>query len=1416
MRRAWPKNSQARVPWLMLLAVAAAGVWLLAQHFKAAVVVRVIASAATLALPVLADQLIKSVFKRDDELKRACLTHLRGYSRRRGIPTVQSVRDMTTLGVTAARGSAGGEMSPYLVRDKDRNLDDLLLTSNTFVLLIGDSKAGKSRMAAEAMRRHFPGRNLIIPDNADSLGALLDAGLDFAGSVVWLDELQRYLEKSGLGRLLDYLAGSDAPRDVTILATIREKAYTTYMPDGEIESPYWAVLKRAARLRLDRLLSDTERQRATAMFNDSHLLAALDRFGLAEYLSAGPDLMERLENGIVAEPIGAMVVLAAADWSRTGVTQPVPQAVLVALVKDYAERSQVKQPGPTDINTGMAWAQKPVYGASQLLSPAQGGFTVFDYVLDHAPQNSIPGEVWDAAISAAQGEELVHVGLAAYEQNQLDIAVRVFEVIVRQETPPIDRTLAAYNYARILEKLGRTPEALEYYSKAADAGHIDAACAAGRILEARGDLDEARQYYETAAQAGSLDAAYALGTLLRETDPAQALPWLTKAARAGHREAAYAAGRMLEASGNPDEAKRYYAMAAADRPGNAQLAPMRSRPVAASADRGMREMYEIADRATLLENQFATYSNGELRERAASLRRRVENHESLDGLVPEAFAVLREAASRVSGLRCNDADLIGAVALHRGYIARMHRGEGYGETAMLAAYVNALTGDPVHVLTADNPAAWREVQRLGKLYGFLGTAASAVIDGMTVEARKVAYQSPIVYVSAEEASFDYLRDGMAWADDERVQRGLHYAIVHEADSAMIDDAFQPYQISSLGDSPSRWYTEFAKISQRLRPGADYDVDAAARRVMLTEQGIARVENWLGIDNLYDAVNSALVKYADVSLEAKELYQRDKNYVVIDGQVMLRDETGRINPGLRAYGGVHQALEAKEGVPINPDHIIQAEIHRWAFLNLYRKLSGLTSTSADIVDTFQQLYEVKVCEIPADRPRNLTQRTDLVFYNDSARWPALAELAARKHATGQPVLIDVTSDEQGNTASRILAERDIPHTRLTLQQASEDGALADAARKGAVTVGTDLYRYSADIRLGGASGTQQDHDDVAALGGLTVIGVERRGERRADDRLCEMTAQCGDPGESVFMVSRHGGALGSMIRWPAFDFGVGDLPISNALVDRAMRSVQRTTALVNDEKRQRKLRYLKVFERQRAEITALRAQILDGTTIDELARDWMRQAVDSLVAEHMGSQRRHSADVDALNKRLRELMGTSIARLELDAGGGDAASPAPRPDPAHLKAEAHAIAQRAWDERAAGFGMDLWIEIERRVALAVIDRNWREHMVVLNELSEASQLSSLTARDPFFEYQNNADDAFRELLRNIIQEFVGNMMNLIFEVTENPIVEETGTTSRPLDDSAPATPLEADGNPPESNPAEPQGDDGDQPALPSAQ
>jgi hypothetical protein len=368
------EGGRARVWWLVSLVIAAAVSWVVAQEFEASVPWRMAAAGAAVVIPVLLTEIVTEVFRQDDERTKACLQHLRGYSRRRGIPKVGSIRDLTILGVTPPRDSEHNEQDRYVPRDKDGDLD-ALLNNNEFVLLIGDSKAGKSRMAAEAMRRNFPERALIIPDSADSLSALLDVGLDFQGSVVWLDELQHYLEKTGLGRLLDYLAGTDAPREVVVLATIREKAYAPYIPDGEMDSPYWAVLKRARRLRIDRLLSVNERDRAAVVFDDPNMFAAMGNYGLAEYLSAGPDLLERLENGMVSQPIGAMVVLAAADWSRTGLTRPIPQGVLIALVENYADRLPIRQPGPSDISTAIAWAQKAVYGASQLLSPASDGFT---------------------------------------------------------------------------------------------------------------------------------------------------------------------------------------------------------------------------------------------------------------------------------------------------------------------------------------------------------------------------------------------------------------------------------------------------------------------------------------------------------------------------------------------------------------------------------------------------------------------------------------------------------------------------------------------------------------------------------------------------------------------------------------------------------------------------------------------------------------------------------------------------------------------------------------------------------------------------------------------------------------------------------------------------------------------------------
>ncbi len=1373
MKLRWLREGgRARAPWLGSLVVAAAAAWGIAQYFTTSVAWRISASAAAIVIPIVLTELISEVFKQDDERTKACVEHLRGYSRRRGVPTVDALHDMTTLGVTPSRGSERDELPSYVRRDKDDELD-ALLDSRRFVLLIGDSKAGKSRMAAEAMRRKFRDRKLIIPDNVDSLPALLDAGLDFQSSVVWLDDLQRYLEKTGVARLLSHLASPDGPHDATVLATIREKAYALYMPDGEMDSQYWAVLNQANRLRIDRLFSPAERERAAVTFQDPHLIEALDRYGLAEYLSAGPDLVERFENGILTEPVGAMVVLAAADWSRTGLTRPVPQTVLLALVQDYLGRLPLEQPGPSDINTALTWAQKPVYGVSQLLSTTPDGFTVFEYVLDHISQTAIPNEVWDAALTAAEGDEFIQVGLAARAQNRLDIAVRAFEVAVQTNTPYVDPMLAAYNYACVLEKLNRTAEAEEYYRKAAVAGHVDAAFAAGRLLEAGGEPAEAERYYQMAAEGGSLEGAFALGVLLRERDPDEALSWFDKAAVAGHVDAAFAAGRLLEARGEPAEAERYYQMAAASQLDHNQLSVRQpGLPTTAKVTgRTLRLVENIVDRAHLLEGQMSSYSDAELRQRTASFTRRVQHGENLDDVVPEAFAVAREAARRVSGLQCLDVQLVGALALHLGYIAEMHRAEGRSVAAMLAAYLNALSGDPVHIVAADEATARRDVARLGNIYRFLGMDPSVVIRDMTMEARRVAYAAPITYSAAAEFAHDYLRDHLPWMLEEKVQRGLNFAIVDEADQILVDDAFQQYNISRNEGRPTRWYTDFAKLAAKLKRGVEYDVDDRARRVELTAAGITAVEDWFGIDNLYDPANTFLIPLMDTSLQAKELHRRDENYVVYNKRVLPRDPvTGEINETHRLSGGVHQAIEAKEGVPLTPIEISLACMHQWAYFNLYKKLSGLSGTASAAANEFRLLYKHDVCEIPTHETRKLIRHDDLVFHSDVGRWSEVADLVAEHHATGQPVLVDVSSNECADALSGILSARDISHQVLTTHDHQhEDEALAVAGRTGAVTIGTNLYRSLAHVPLGGRDGTPRDHDDVVALGGLMVIGSARHVSRRADERLCELAANRGEPGECIFMISKND-ELGRLLRWWWGASLVGDLPVSSPLITRSFRSFQRTLNAVECENMRRNLGYDDVFETHRAYMYQMRDRALKGDNLDDLARAYLHEVVDSSLSSQVSNGALSAKNLNALDKSMAELLGVGYERVALEAGRPGSKRLTSRSRRRSLSAAVHQAAQRIWDDRIAEVGSEVWFEIERRVLISVIDRLWRSYIKDTDELRQASSLAAVSGHDPLIEFRTEMNKIFDDLIFDVRKQFVGTIMNLEIQVEENPVVE----------------------------------------------
>ena len=1030
----------------------------------------------------------------------------------------------------------------------------------------------------------------------------------------------------------------------------------------------------------------------------------------------------------------------------------------------------------------------------------------------------------------AHGDELVQVGLAAFEQNRLDIAIQVFEVAVQPGTPIVDATIAAFNYARILEHLDQIAEAEEYYLKAEQGGHVEAAYAVGRILEARGETDLARTHYETAADvghpgaayslgmllrevdldqaliwlgkaanaghieaayaagriheargendkarqrylapasAGHPDAAYSLGMLLREADLDQALTWLGKAANAGHIEAAYAAGRIHEARGDNDNAQKFYRLAAQGRPGGKQLAAPEPRAhlVTRSAGSGLRALYAIADHANLLEAQFATYSDGELRQRSNSLTRRLKHSESLDDLIPEAFAVIREAASRVIGFRYDDEHLIGAAALHCGYIAHVHRGKGSSETSMLAAYPNALSGNGVHIIMPDDGTALREAQRLAGTYNFLGLTIGPIVNDMTNEARRASYAADVTYADPANLVHDYLRDNMAWSEDERTQRHHNFAVVHEADLAMINEAFDTASITVTGETPSRWYSAFAKLARQLRRETDYQVDAEASRVVLTEAGIAAVEDWLGIENLYAPSNVPLVPFIDSVLQAKELHRRDEDYIVVNKEIIYRDPRSGVVSRNRPYpSGVQQAIQAMEGVPVQAPTKTLALMHRWSYLTLYAKLSGITCAASDSANAFRQLYAHPIYEIPSRRPRNLKVRNDLIFYNDEARWSEVAQLAADAHVTGRPVIVDTSSDERTERVCSILARWGFPHDTLTTHHlGAKTDPLANGGRKGAITVGTNLYLIPANIKLGGANGTPQDHDDVVALGGLLVIGSERRSVRRYDDRLSELTAHDGDPGEAVFMVGKTDALTQGRFK-PWIEGIVGDLPIASPMTSRAMRSLQRTMAAYYDERRERDADYHAVFEDQRAAIYELREKVLTTARIDEIAREYLRDAVDSLVASHFTGSRRQATDTNALNKEIREIFALHDDQISIEASAKYRGQLGKRPASKTISAIAHEMARRAWDTRVENLGIDIWIELERRALLRTIDRCWGECIAELHDLQDESDMAVIKSGDPRIEYRRAADRTYRELRKQIKIDFVRTIMSLEIEIS----------------------------------------------------
>ncbi|MFF4237173.1 preprotein translocase subunit SecA [Actinomadura geliboluensis] len=868
------------------------------------------------------------------------------------------------------------------------------------------------------------------------------------------------------------------------------------------------------------------------------------------------------------------------------------------------------------------------------------------------------------------------------------------------------------------------------------------------------------------------------------------------------------------------------------------MPPVIDKILRAGEGKTLRKLKKLADQVNSIEEDFLEMSDAELRELTDKYRERIADGESLDDLLPEAFATAREAAKRVLGQRHYDVQIMGGAALHLGNIAEMKTGEGKTLTCVLPAYLNALSGDGVHVVTVNDYLAKRDAEWMGRVHQFLGLDVGVILPQMTPDERRAAYNCDITYGTNNEFGFDYLRDNMAWSLDECVQRGHNFAIVDEVDSILIDEARTPLIISGPAEQNSKWYSEFAKIVPRLKraelvstagqvdeygPG-DYEVNEKKRTVGVTEAGVEKVEDWLGIDNLYDSVNTPLVSFLNNALKAKELYKRDKDYVVMNGEVLIVDEfTGRILHGRRYNEGMHQAIEAKEGVAIKDENQTLATITLQNYFRLYNKLSGMTGTAETEAAEFNKTYKIGVVPIPTNKPMIREDVADVVYKTEQAKFEAVVDDIAERHEKGQPVLVGTTSVEKSEKLSKMLKRRGVPHQVLNAKHHEQESAIvAEAGRKGSVTVATNMAGRGTDIMLGGNPDFRADlvlhqrglspletpeeyeaawpealekakedvkgeHEEVVEAGGLYVLATERHESRRIDNQLRGRSGRQGDPGESRFYLSLEDDLMrlfnsarveSIMTRLNIPD----DTPIESKIVTNAIKSAQSQVEQQNFEMRKNVLKYDEVLNRQRKVIYAERRQVLEGADLQEQVRRMIDEVVAGYVAGATGEGFAEEWDLDKLWKAFKQLYPISISVEDLtDDEDGDLSGL----DAETLAEKIRDDAQAAYAKREEELGSEVMRELERRVVLSVLDRKWREHLYEMDYLQEGIGLRAMAQRDPLVEYQREGYDMFNAMLDGIKEESVGYLFNLEVEVEEQPETPTVGAAPVSVAKSAPA-------------------------------
>ena len=835
----------------------------------------------------------------------------------------------------------------------------------------------------------------------------------------------------------------------------------------------------------------------------------------------------------------------------------------------------------------------------------------------------------------------------------------------------------------------------------------------------------------------------------------------------------------------------------------------------AGEGKAVKELAKIAQQINKFESEILSLDDQGLRNKTEQFKDRISKGESLESVLPEAFAVVREAAKRTLGQRHYDVQLMGGAALHKGNIAEMRTGEGKTLVSTLPAYLNALTGKGVHIVTVNDYLAERDSEWMGRVHRFLGLRVGVILSSMSPSERREAYAADITYGTNNEFGFDYLRDNMAWSLSDCVQREHNFAIVDEVDSILIDEARTPLIISGPADKATKWYMEFANIVGKLIRDNHYEVDEKKRTVSILDPGVTRVEEALGIENLYEAVNTPMIGYLNNAIRAKELFKRDKDYVVMNGELLIVDEhTGRMLAGRRYSEGLHQALEAKERIEIQDENQTLATITLQNYFRLYKKLGGMTGTAMTEASEFMQIYKLGVIPIPTNKSMVRIDQSDLIYKSESGKFTAVAEDIVARHKKGQPVLVGTVSVEKSEELSAILKKNGIAHEVLNAKQHEREASIiARAGSVGAVTVATNMAGRGTDIMLGGnpefmadfelqrqglnpaetpeqyekawpaeiakqKAAVEKSHEIVVSLGGLYVLGTERHESRRIDNQLRGRSGRQGDPGESRFYLSLQDELMrrfnsGLVERFLGAAGMPEETPLESKIVSNAIKSAQTQVESLNFEMRKNVLKYDDVMNKQREVVYSERREVLEGADIKDLVSQFLNETIAAYIDAATASGVSEDWDLTTLWKALKVLFPISFTADQLlnEIGGSSAL------DAELLLDRVLADANAAYQKRESDLSPVVMRELERKILLSVLDRKWREHLYEMDYLQEGIGLRAMAQRDPLVEYQREGYDLFTAMMDAIKEELVSFLFTAEVQV-EGQEVGAKGLTPTP--------------------------------------